>query len=99
MEHFAVFGCEKHRLNIDLSWYSGKASILIYNLDDCWVPNYVPYISGKKAEISLTCGKGPDPKSVVHCFLECMKQGDRGVSIPPTPFISRIYGASLNMLL
>lgn len=53
-EHFNVLGLTKIPFKVENSWFTGEAELTTYHFEDSWEPNFVPFISARKAVTSLT---------------------------------------------
>lgn len=53
-EHFNVLGLTKIPFKVENSWFTGEAELTTYHSKNSWEPNFVPFISARKAVTSLT---------------------------------------------
>ena len=73
-EHFSVFGLEEHPFHVDSRWFSGRASILTYHIDELLGTKVRALYQRKKGRDLFDLWKAFDvadakPDRVIECFL------------------------------
>lgn len=84
-EHFSVLGLEKVEFSVDSRWFSGRASISTYHIDELLGTKLRALYQRKKGRDLFDLWKafdvtGARPDRVIGCFLKYMEHEGRQVS-------------------
>ncbi len=84
-EHFSVLGFDSREYSVQSRWYTGKAVILSYHLDELLGTKIRALYQRKKGRDLFDLWKacttaGARPERIVECFLQYMQHEGHGIS-------------------
>lgn len=85
-EHFSVLGCVEHGFSVDSRWFTGRATVTTYGIEELLGTKLRALYQRKKGrdlfDLDLALRRLPkvDPAQLVRCFAAYMKHGGASVS-------------------